>query len=334
MKIFRKMIRVVVPLCAALLLTGCHMYIGVTGTKVTYPQSEKYRAGETKFGGAVDEVRIHWISGGVEVYSAGDDGVRIEESGAPEDKALKLHYWLDGSTLHIQPCASGAVYPGTLNKTLTLWLPKQSLDLVQVDGVSCDVAMTGVEAKCVSIDTVSGDAELKGCTVTEELDMDSTSGDLRASLKGALGVLDFSTISGGAELNGCEVTDKLKMDSTSGDLTASLKGTLALLDFSSVSGEVKLEGAEIKSVNFDTTSGAMELELEREPEKLDMDSTSGGLSLTLPKGADFELEFDTVSGGFKSDIPFTVDGDTYIAGSGGNLYSVSTTSGGVSIHKG
>ena len=121
------------------------------------------------------------------------------------------------------------------------------------------------------------------------------------------------------------------MDSTSGGLSASLNGTLELLDFSSVSGAVKLEGTEIKRVTFDTTSGAMELKLEREPEELNHSTTSGGLSLTLPKNADFELEFDTVSGGFKSDIPFTKDGDTYIAGDGGNLYSVSTTSGGVKI---
>lgn len=331
MKIFKKILFTAVPLCATLLLAGCNINISVTGTRVNYPNAEKYRAGETKINDTVNEVRIHWISGEVEVFAAGDKGARIEESGAPADEALKLRYWLDGDTLHIQPCASGTVYPGTLNKTLTLWLPKQSLDSVSVEGVSCDVEMTGLEANTVSIDTVSGDAELKGCTVTDELNMDSTSGGLIASLKGALEVLDFSTVSGDAELNGCEVTDKLKMDSTSGGLSVSLKGTLELLEFSSVSGAVKLEGAEIKRVTFDTTSGAMELKLEREPEELNHSTTSGGLSLTLPKNADFELEFDTVSGGFKSDIPFTVDGDTYIAGDGGNLYSVSTTSGGVKI---
>lgn len=331
MKIFKKALCTVVPLCAALLLAGCHINISVTGTRVNYPNAEKYQAGETKISDTVNQVRIHWISGGVEVFAAGDKGARIEESGAHADEALKLRYWLDGDTLHIQPCASGTVYPGTLNKTLTLWLPKQSMDSVSVDSVSCDVEMTGLEANAVSIDTVSGDAELKGCTVTEELNMDSTSGGLRADLKGTLGALDFSTVSGDAELNGCEVRDKLKMDSTSGGLSAGLEGTLELLEFSSVSGAVKLEGTEIKRVIFDTTSGAMELKLEREPEELTHSTTSGGLSLTLPKNADFELEFDTVSGGFKSDIPFTKDGDTYIAGDGGNLYSVSTTSGDVKI---
>lgn len=333
MSFLKKTLCAVVPLCAALLLTGCRVNFIVSGSRVEYPQSDKYQVGDVRLDGNVDKVEIHWISGGVELLASDSDTVRVKEFNTPEDEELKLRHWLDGSTLHIQPCASGAVYPGTLNKTLTIMLPAGRVDSILVDGVSCDVAMTGLEARTVSIDTVSGAAELEDCTVKERLEMDSTSGDLRASLKGALGVLDFSTISGAAELNGCEITDKLKMDSTSGGLSADLKGTLELLDFSSVSGAVKLDGAEVKRVDFDTTSGAMELKLEREPEELTHNSTSGSLSLTLPGDADFELEFDTVSGSFKSDIPFATDGDTYIAGNGGNQYSIDTTSGSARIYK-
>ena len=142
-------------------------------------------------------------------------------------------------SLHVEPCASGTNYPGTLNKTLTVMLPERRMDLISVDGVSCNIEITALEAKTVSIDTVSGAAELKGCTVTDELKMDSTSGGLRASLKGALGALNFSTVSGDAELNGCEVTEKLKMDSTSGALTAYLRGTLDAVDFDSARDAVK-----------------------------------------------------------------------------------------------
>lgn len=333
MSFLKKTLCAVVPLCAALLLTGCHINFSVTGTKVNYPNAEKYQAGDVKINETVDELRIHWISGGVELLASESDTVRVKETGAPADEALKLRYWLDGSTLHIQPCASGTNYPGTLNKTLTVMLPERRMDLISVDGVSCNVEITALEARTVSIDTVSGDAELKGCTVADELKMDSTSGDLRASLKGALGALNFSTVSGDAELNGCDVTEKLKMDSTSGALTAHLRGTLDAVDFDSVSGAAKIEAEKIMRVDFDTTSGAMELNLEREPGTLNHSSTSGSLSLTLPEDADFELNFDSVSGSLKSDIPVTKSGDTYIAGSGGNEYSVDTTSGSMRIYK-
>lgn len=293
MSFLKKTLCAVVPLCAALLLTGCRVNFIVSGSRVEYPQSDKYQVGDVRLDGNVDKVEIHWISGGVELLASDSDTVRVKEFNTPEDEELKLRHWLDGSTLHIQPCASGAVYPGTLNKTLTIMLPARRVDSILVDGVSCDVAMTGLEARTVSIDTVSGAAELEDCTVKE----------------------------------------RLEMDSTSGGLSADLKGTLELLDFSSVSGAVKLDGAEVKRVDFDTTSGAMELKLEHEPEELTHNSTSGSLSLTLPGDADFELEFDTVSGSFKSDIPFTTDGDTYIAGNGGNQYSIDTTSGSARIYK-
>lgn len=294
MSFLKKTLCTVVPLCAALLLTGCHINFSLTGTKVSYPNAEKYQAGDVKINETVDELCIHWISGGVELLASESDTVRVRETGAPADEALKLHYWLDGSTLHVEPCASGTNYPGTLSKTLTVMLPERRMDLISVDGVSCNIEITALEAKTVSIDTVSGAAELKGCTVTDEL----------------------------------------KMDSTSGALTAYLRGTLDAVDFDSVSGAAKIEAEEIMRVDFDTTSGAMELNLEREPETLNHSSTSGDLSLTLPEDANFELEFDTVSGSLKSDIPVTKSGDTYIAGSGGNDYSVDTTSGSVRIYKG
>lgn len=293
MSFLKKTLCTVVPLCAALLLTGCHINFSLTGTKVNYPNAEKYQAGDVKINETVDELRIHWISGGVELLASESETVRVKETGAPADEALKLRYWLDGSTLHIQPCASGTNYPGTLNKTLTVMLPERRMDLISVDGVSCNVEITALEARTVSIDTVSGDAELKGCTVADEL----------------------------------------KMDSTSGDLTAHLRGTLDAVDFDSVSGAAKIEAEKIMRVDFDTTSGAMELNLEREPGTLNHSSTSGSLSLTLPEDADFELNFDSVSGSLKSDIPVTKSSDTYIAGSGGNEYSVDTTSGSMRIYK-
>ncbi|MGE0815926.1 MAG: DUF4097 domain-containing protein [Vicinamibacterales bacterium] len=69
---------------------------------------------------------------------------------------------------------------------------------------------------------------------------------------------------------------------------------------------------------------------------LDVETTNGGVSLTIPQGYSAALEVGTVNGGINTDVPMTVQGRVgrelkTTLGSGGPLVKVRTTNGGVRI---
>jgi hypothetical protein len=73
---------------------------------------------------------------------------------------------------------------------------------------------------------------------------------------------------------------------------------------------------------------------------LDVETRNGGVSLSIPDGYSAELETRTVNGGFRTEIPLTVQGDlttrhgiSATLGSGGAHLRVRTTNGGVRIAK-
>lgn len=84
-------------------------------------------------GVTADKVELHWISGRVEIRAA--ERITVSEDFAGDD-AQRLRWRLDGDTLIVQPCASGA--QELPEKTLTVTLPQTVL--LKVDTVSADCA--------------------------------------------------------------------------------------------------------------------------------------------------------------------------------------------------
>jgi hypothetical protein len=73
---------------------------------------------------------------------------------------------------------------------------------------------------------------------------------------------------------------------------------------------------------------------------LDVETSNGGVTLSIPDGYNAELTTRTVNGGFRSDIPMTVQGELAprrgiqtTLGSGGAPISVRTTNGGLRINR-
>ena len=64
---------------------------------------------------------------------------------------------------------------------------------------------------------------------------------------------------------------------------------------------------------------------------MDLDASSGDVTLYLPKQSDVKIEVDTSSGDFESDISFSKSGDTYTLGSGDNTISIDTSSGDIYV---
>lgn len=113
------------------------------------------------------------------------------------------------------------------------------------------------------------------------------------------------------------------------------------LDFTAVNGGVSLKHVG-GAVHGGTTNGGLSIELTGDRwdgEELDVKTTNGGISMSLPENYSAHLETGTVNGHLSIDFPVTVQGriSREIAvnlGGGGPTIRAMTTNGGVRVKRG
>ena len=137
-----------------------------------------------------------------------------------------------------------------------------------------------------------------------------------------------NTDSVSAEVNiiGVAASGKIEIDTVSG--SAELKNIkTARLDIDTVSGEVNAEG-EISELESDSVSGDITVSSAVSLEKLDCDSTSGNIRLTIPKDSGFTLKADTVSGDISCGLPTVSESkNRRVCGDGSADFETDTVSG-------
>jgi hypothetical protein len=113
------------------------------------------------------------------------------------------------------------------------------------------------------------------------------------------------------------------------------------IEFGAMNGGVSLKRL-AGNVKGHTMNGGLSIELAGngwDGEGMDVKTTNGGVSLSIPENYSAHLETGTVNGGLRSDIPITVQGEvkrelSVNLGSGGQKIRAFTTNGGVSIKPG
>lgn len=128
--------------------------------------------------------------------------------------------------------------------------------------------------------------------------------------------LDLRTTNGGVHV--ADVSGTIEFAATNGGVT-----------LSALSGDVR----------GSTTNGALRVELAGarwEGRGMDVRSTNGGVTVSVPEGYSAELEAGTTNGGVQVDFPVTVQGRlgrrlTATLGEGGAPIRVATTNGGVRV---
>ena len=261
---------VVILILAVLLAAGAFFLFGGQvrvetpsfSTGYRYDRAKDYATPDTfpVEGVTADKVELHWISGRVEIRAA--ETISVSENFAGDD-AQRLRWRLDGDTLIVQPCASGA--QELPEKTLTVTLPQTVL--LKVDTVSADCALTGVQTAQLDADSVSG--ALRGdAAVTEMLSVDTVSGGASLDLTAAPKKVTGNTVSGVMELVFDEAPGTVKLSSTSGSFALGLPaGAAYQLDWSTVSG-----GCDASGYQAPEGRGAKKI-------KLTADTVSGGLTI-------------------------------------------------------
>jgi putative adhesin len=130
---------------------------------------------------------------------------------------------------------------------------------------------------------------------------------------------------------------ELKLDTMNGGIR--LEDVMGNVDLTTLNGGVSIEGVS-GQVRGRTTNGGISAHLTGSSwsgESLDLETTNGGVSLSLPEDFNARLETGTVNGGLRIDFPVTLQGRidrkrlAIDLGRGGPLVRAVTTNGGVTI---
>jgi hypothetical protein len=129
----------------------------------------------------------------------------------------------------------------------------------------------------------------------------------------------------------------LDLESTNGGIE--IRGVHGDMDFATSNGGITLEDVG-GYVRGETRNGGLNVQLSGDQwdgREMDLRTTNGGVTLTLPEGFRADLETGTVNGSFNTDFPLTIRGqlrsnriNTQLNG-GGPPIRISTTNGSVKI---
>lgn len=121
--------------------------------------------------------------------------------------------------------------------------------------------------------------------------------------------VDFDGASGACEFESCTVKE---------------------LDIDTASGDVRFIG-ELDILDCDAASASVYAVLSNTPSRLNMDSMSGDLDITLPADAGFTLSMNAMSSDFSSDFETSMKNGNYVCGDGRCRINVDCMSGDVTI---
>ena len=255
------------------------------GSSATYTFCTQAEGSEELHPGAVlsigesEDIRkidISWRSGSVNIYTA-EQSAQIsvkEESTAPLAESEKMVCAIDGDTLRIR--FLGDAYRGSYDgeKYLDVGLPRELVSAGHFEEIKVETtdayAYVSADAQKIELSTLGGDARVM-CATCPMVELETV-----GVVDGTWGKIELSTLSGAIELAG--EAESAEIETASGKVD--IAGALGALDFESVSGNLIL-----------ATERAL---------RLDAETESGSIYLTLPAQDGFTLDYETKSGAFRS----------------------------------
>ncbi|HLA90916.1 MAG TPA: DUF4097 family beta strand repeat-containing protein [Gemmatimonadaceae bacterium] len=166
-----------------------------------------------------------------------------------------------------------------------------------------------------------GVGELDANRVDADLTLDAASA--RVTATGTKGNLTIDTGSGGIEVRGA-AGDEISLDTGSGGVSATdVSGKRCKIDTGSGgvsgdrlscddltidvgSGSIRVDDAKGSRIRLDSGSGGIRFGMTSAPRSLEVESGSGGVTISLPSNVNAEVEIETGSGGIDSDFPVQV----------------------------
>ena len=202
----------------------------------------------------------------------------------------------------------------------------QKLRLQWVAGVT----RVGAVESDLRVDNHSSTVEVRG--MHGKLEVDTGSGEVL--VKDVQGDIGIDTGSGSVTLEGTR-GGVLSLDTGSGEVRAS-DVTADRLIADTGSGAVVLDEVRSPVVLLDTGSGRVNLDLSSDVDKVEVDTGSGGVTMTVPPRMGAEFDIETGSGAIDVDVPhetISIERDRVRGriGNGQGRIHVDTGSGGVRL---
>lgn len=286
------------------------------GSSATYTFCTQAEGSEELHPGAVlsigesEDIRkidISWRSGGVSVQAVGQTSqITVQEDATAElAEDEKLVCAVDGDTLRIRFMSDANRDGFEGEKFLTVSLPWELVKNAHFEEIDIETtsayAYVSADAQKIELSTLSGDARVMGASCPE-VEIETTSGNAGV-VDGTWAKVDISTVSGAIELAG--EAENAEIETASGKVD--IAGALGALDFESVSGNLIL-----------ATERAL---------RLDAETESGSIYLTLPAQDGFTLDYETKSGAFRSALTER-EGTLIVCGDHEAYYTVPALEGG------
>ncbi len=146
--------------------------------------------------------------------------------------------------------------------------------------------------------------------VCSELELDAASATLEVR-ELTIREVEIDTASGTCDFINCEVNT---------------------MDIDTASGDVEFSG-KLNSLECDAASASFRGELTNVPSRIDMDSMSGDLKVTLPEDAGFTVKLDAMSSDFSSDFETVSRDGQFVHGDGYCRIDMNAMSGDIYIRK-
>lgn len=218
-----------------------------------YDNANKYIAGETELSNNITKIEIEWINGNVRIDYHNKNTVSFAEESKKElSENETLHYYLEGTILHIKFAKSGKLSSFNFDKELNVLLPETiNLSEIEIETVSANVEITqnylNNAITELNIKTVSGNVDALLFKGANSINIESVSGDV--SISASVVKADIETVSGDIDLSGCSKIDECELSSVSGQVSLGLISISTFtLEKETVSGnfecefETKLQG--------------------------------------------------------------------------------------------
>ena len=299
----RGMLAAMVLAMATCLLGGC----AVSRLNYIYQNGESYTAGDRVISDKIESIDIDYMSGGVKLLGTSETSVEIRET---SEKKLRVHTWVDGTTLYVRYCASAkGLDLNNLKKSLVIELP-ESVDLakVKLEVSSAEVTCENFEAQSVDVSSSSGDIKVD-CSA-KKIKLHASSGEISLLQHGE--------------------SDEISVDASSGKISLEAE-KVERLTIGASSGSITVNADAIKSFKAESSSGDCSFRFANTPESMDVSASSGNVTAYLPEKADLTADVTISSGKFFYELPFSKTGDLYVCGSGANKLKVHTSLGDINL---
>lgn len=161
-----------------------------------------------------------------------------------------------------------------------------------------------------------------------DFDVDNVSASIVFSTDILLEDVNISTVSGNVDIKKL-TANSFDLENVSGELFAKeIKADR--IDCKSVSGDIDIDALYGYEFDAETVSGKVNIGVYDKTD-IDINSISGTVNLILSKNIGAEVDFSSVSGNIRSDIPHTQNGETYVFGSDDAKVQIETVSGNLYI---